>query len=152
MGDFIFFKPYSIFIFMEFNDCVQPGMTGEKITLVTEQLSAHAWGSGGIPVYSTPGMVALMEGACVNAVDPALPEGFSTVGTELAVTHIAATPLGMQVRATGVLLEVQERKLRFQVEAFDQSGKIGEGTHSRCIIENERFLKKAQAKQGSPRN
>ncbi|MDR0721910.1 MAG: thioesterase family protein [Treponema sp.] len=137
---------------MEFNDCLQSGMTGEKTTLVTEQLSAQAWGSGGLPVYSTPAMVALMEGACVNAVDPALPEGFSTVGTELAVAHIAATPLGMQVRATGVLLEVQGRKLRFQVAAFDQSGKIGEGTHSRFIIENEHFLKKAKAKQESPGN
>ncbi|MDR3116048.1 MAG: thioesterase family protein [Treponema sp.] len=135
---------------MEFNDCLQPGMTGEKTALVTEQLSARALGSGGLPVYSTPAMIALMEGACVGAVEPALPQGFSTVGTELAVSHIAATPLGVQVRARGVLLEVQGRKLRFQVEAFDHAGKIGEGTHSRCIIENGHFLQKVQAKQGSP--
>jgi predicted thioesterase len=89
-----------------------------------------------------------MEGACVNAVDSALPKGYSTVGTGLEVRHIAATPLGMQVRARGVLLEVQGRTLRFQVEAFDQSGKIGEGTHSRFIVENERFLQKTMAKQG----
>ncbi|MDR2393312.1 MAG: thioesterase family protein [Treponema sp.] len=133
---------------MDGNDFLKPGMSGEKKTSVTEPLSARAWGSGGLPVYATPAMVALMEGACVNAVDSALPAGFSTVGTELAITHSAATPLGMQVRATGVLLEIQGRKLRFQVEAFDQSGKIGEGTHSRFIIENERFLKKAQEKQG----
>lgn len=123
-------------------------MTGEKTSLVTETLSAQAWGSGGLPVYSTPAMVALMEGACVNAVDSALPKGYSTVGTGLEVCHIAATPLGMQVRARGILLEVQGRTLRFQVEAFDQSGKIGEGTHSRFIVENERFLQKTMAKQG----
>jgi predicted thioesterase len=135
---------------MELNDCLQPGMTGEIESLVTEALSAQALGSGGLPVYSTPAMVALMEGACVKAVDAALPAGCSTVGTELAVRHIAATPLGVQVRAQGVLVEVQGRTLRFQVEAFDPSGKIGEGTHSRFIVENEKFLQKTRAKQERP--
>ncbi|MDR2632806.1 MAG: thioesterase family protein [Treponema sp.] len=132
---------------MEFNDCLQAGMTGERTALVTENLSAQAWGSGGLPVYASPAMFALMEGACVDAVDHALPQGFSTVGTALSASHTAATPVGMQVRATGTLLSIEGRKLCFQVAAFDQSGKIGEGTHSRFIIENEPFLKKAQAKR-----
>jgi predicted thioesterase len=133
---------------MEFKDFLKPGMIGEKTAWVTEHLTAQAWGSGELPVYATPAMVALMEGACVSAVDPVLPQGFSTVGIELAITHIAATPPGMQVRATGTLLELEGKKLCFRVEAFDASGKIGEGTHKRFIIENEAFLKKAQAKQG----
>jgi predicted thioesterase len=131
-------------------DVLHPGMTGEKKEVVTEKNTARAYGSGGLEVYATPSMIALMEGACVEAVDKALPEGFSTVGTELSVRHLAATPRGMAVRAVGELLEIDGSRLLFRVEARDEAGKIGEGTHGRFIIDNARFLKKAGAKKAVP--
>ncbi|MDR0563224.1 MAG: thioesterase family protein [Spirochaetaceae bacterium] len=131
---------------MDFN--LKSGVKGEKKTSVTDRNTAEALGSGGLPVFATPAMIALMEGACVAAVDPALPEGFSTVGTGLDLRHTAATPLGMTVRAVGELTEMNGKELRFRVEAFDDAGKIGDGLHTRFIIENEKFLKKTLAKLG----
>jgi predicted thioesterase len=93
-------------------------------------------------------MTALMEGACVAAVDHLLPEGFATVGTELAIKHSAASPLGMEVRAEGELLELNGRELVFRVAAFDKAGMIGEGTHRRFIIDTRRFLKKLEERGG----
>jgi predicted thioesterase len=88
-----------------------------------------------------------MEGAAVNAVDKLLPQGWSTVGTGLEVKHLSATPEGLKIRAAAELLEIDGRRLRFRVEAFDDAGIIGEGRHDRFIIENERFLKKAAEKK-----
>lgn len=127
---------------------MKTGMRGEQTVLVTEQTTALALGSGRLPVFATPAMAALMEGACVAAADPALPEGFSTVGTALEIKHISATPLGMTVRASGELTAIDGRELVFQVEAFDGAGKIGEGSHRRFIVETGKFLKKVQAKSG----
>jgi predicted thioesterase len=131
---------------MEFDAFLKSGMKAEKTVLVTEQNTALALGSGGLPVFATPAMVALMEGVCVGAVDPALPEGFSTVGTALEIKHTAATPLGMTVRAFGELTEINGRELFFRVQAFDEAGSIGEGLHTRFIIENEKFMKKVKTK------
>jgi predicted thioesterase len=133
---------------MELNAFLKTGMKGEQTALVTEQTTALALGSGSLPVFATPAMAALMEGACVAVADPALPEGFSTVGTALEIKHTAATPLGMTVRAYGELTAIDGRELVFQVEAFDGAGKIGEGSHRRFIIETGKFLKKVQAKSG----
>jgi predicted thioesterase len=127
---------------MELSGLLQPGLTGEKAEAVTENNTAESWGSGGLSVYATPAMIALMEGAAVNAADPLLPAGWSTVGTALDVKHLAATPMGLEVRAAAELLEINGRRLRFKVEAFDGIDKIGEGYHDRFIIENEKFLKK----------
>ncbi|MDR2247715.1 MAG: thioesterase family protein [Treponema sp.] len=132
---------------MDFITLLAPGMKGELHETVTSDNTAESWGSGGLPVYATPSMIALMEGASVAATDPALPAGFSTVGTEVTVKHLAATPPGMTVRAAGELLEISGRRLLFRVEAWDEAGKIGEGTHERFIVENEKFLKKTQAKK-----
>ncbi|MDR0376983.1 MAG: thioesterase family protein [Spirochaetaceae bacterium] len=132
---------------MDFDTLLKPGMKGELRETVTAGTTAESWGSGGLPVYATPSMIALMEGASVAAADPFLPAGFSTVGTEVAVKHLAATPPGMTVRAAGELLEIDGRRLLFRVEAWDEAGKIGEGTHNRFIVENERFLKKTQEKK-----
>ncbi|MDR0928075.1 MAG: thioesterase family protein [Ignavibacteria bacterium] len=126
------------------NELLTTGLLGEKHEIVTPQNTAAALGSGGLPVYATPAMVALMEGACVAALDGALSAGFSTVGTALNIKHIAATPLGMSVRAIGKLVEVDGKRLIFEVEAFDDMRKIGEGTHERYVIENERFMGKLQ--------
>jgi predicted thioesterase len=132
---------------MDFNDILAPGLKGERRETVTEQNIASAWGSGNLPVYATPAMIALMEGACAAAVADRLPGGYSTVGTEVRVKHTAPTPRGMQVRAIGELLEVDGRRLCFRVEAFGGADRIGEGSHERFIIENEKFLKKAQGKK-----
>jgi predicted thioesterase len=131
---------------MNFDALLKSGMKGEIHETVTAENTADSWGSGGLPVYATPSMIALMEGASVVAVDPSLPAGFSTVGTELNVKHLAATPPGGIVRAVGELLEVDGRRLLFRVEAWDGAGKIGEGTHGRFVVENEKFLKKVREK------
>ncbi|MDR3192380.1 MAG: thioesterase family protein [Treponema sp.] len=134
---------------MEPNTQLKPGLRAEKTETVTSENTAEAWGSGGLPVYATPAMIALMEGAAVAAVQDWLPQGFSTVGTELNVKHLSASPLGMGIRALGELIEIDGRRLRFKVEAHDRAGKIGEGFHERFIIENERFLKKTREKSAS---
>jgi predicted thioesterase len=131
---------------MDFNNLLQPGLTGESTERVTEDNTAESWDSGGLPVYSTPSMIALIELAAINAVDKMLPGGWSTVGTALDVKHLAATPMGLEVRATAELLEIDGRRLRFKVEAFDSLDKIGEGYHDRFIIENEKFIKKIAGK------
>jgi predicted thioesterase len=134
---------------MELSNRLKPGLRGEKTETVTEDNTAESWGSGGLPVYATPSMIALMEGAAVNAADRLLPQGWSSVGTGLEVKHLAATPTGREVRAAAELLEIDGRRLRFRVEAFAGPGKIGEGYHDRFIVENERFLKKAAEKKRS---
>jgi len=131
---------------MNFSEILKPGLTAEKHDTVTDDKTAAAFGSGGIAVYATPAMIALMEGAAFSAAD-ALPQGWSTVGTELNVRHLSATPLGMKVRARAELLGVDGRALSFKVEAFDEAGKIGEGTHGRFIIEVEKFLAKTESKK-----
>jgi predicted thioesterase len=131
---------------MEFENLLRPGIRGEKTEEVGDGNTAESWGSGGLPVYATPSMIALMEGAAVNAVDRLLPAGWSTVGTALEVKHLSATPVGLEVRAAAELLEIEGRRLRFRVEAFDRAGKTGEGYHDRFIVENERFLKKTLEK------
>jgi predicted thioesterase len=95
-------------------------------------------------------MAALMEGAALAAVQALLPPGWSTVGTALDIKHRSATPLGLKVRAAAELLEIDGRKLVFKVDAFDEAGRIGEGTHSRFIIEDETFMAKAAGKTETP--
>lgn len=129
---------------MEF--ILKPGMTGEKSELVTSDNIAMRYGSGGVSVYATPAMIGLMENAALNAVDPHLPEGMATVGTHLDVKHLAATPVGLTVRAVAQLLEVDGRRLVFKVEAFDDREKVGEGTHERYIINLAKFIAKCAEK------
>lgn len=126
---------------------LSPGLKAEKSEKVTAANTAKAYGSGSIEVYATPAMIGLMEGASLSAVDPALPAGFSTVGTRLETNHLAATPLGMTVRAEAELIAVNGKKLTFKIAAFDEKDKIGEGIHERYIIEIAKFLAKAAAKQ-----
>jgi len=133
--------------FMNFQDILKLGLEAQKTDTVTDKNIASSWGSGGLAVYATPAMIALMETTALSAVDPLLPSGWSTVGTELAVKHISATPRGMKVSARAELLSVNGRALTFRVEAFDETGKIGEGTHGRFIVENEKFLAKAENKK-----
>ena len=127
---------------------LKPGMTAQIEKIVTEDDTAVKFGSGGVKVFATPMMVALMENAALNAVDPQLGTGYATVGLSLDVKHLAATPVGMKVTARAELTGIEGRKLTFRVEAFDEMEKIGEGIHERYIIELERFLSKT-AKKGS---
>lgn len=126
---------------------IEIGMKGRAETVVVQENTAAAVGSGLVPVFATPYMIALMEGAAVNAVLPALAEDEGTVGTQLNVAHSAATPIGMKVWAEAVVTAVEGKKLTFDVIAFDEAGEIGRGTHERFVIKPEKFLAKCQAKR-----
>jgi predicted thioesterase len=128
----------------EFN--LKISTSGEARTMVSDDNTAVKYGSGSVDVFGTPAMIALMEEAAINAVDSRLPDGHATVGIHLDVKHIAATPVGMNVTARAELTEVDGRKLIFKVEAFDESEKIGEGTHQRFIIALDRFRERAGRK------
>ena len=132
---------------MNFTDILKPGLAAQETDTVTDKNTASAWGSGGLAVYSSPSMIALMEMAALSAADPLLPPGWSTVGTELNIKHISASPLGMKVSAKAELLSIEGRSLVFKVEAFDEAEKIGEGIHKRFIVENKRFLDKTANKK-----
>ncbi len=123
-----------------------PGLVGEATLVVSEQHTARHLGSGGINVLATPIMVALMETAGRNAVEPLLEPGHLTVGASLDVKHLAPTPMGMRVTARAELVAVEGRMLTFRVEAHDEREKVGEGTHVRAIIVLDRFLTRVQAK------
>ena len=92
-------------------------------------------------------MVAMMELAACNALAPYYEEGQSSVGTKLSISHDAATPVGMQVRAEAEVVEVDRRRIVLNVTAYDEAGVIGKGTHERFLIDAAKFLAKAEAKQ-----
>lgn len=118
---------------------------GIRLTLtkrVREEDTAAAYGSGLHRVLSTPAMIAFMEGTSMKAVEPFLAPGEGTVGTAVCIKHLKATPVGKEVSCIATLTGINERRLTFDVEVYDQEGKAGEGTHERFIIDNERFKKK----------
>lgn len=123
------------------------GLRGRAETVVTETNTASAVGSGLVPVFATPYMVALMENAAVNAVTAHLEAGQGTVGTRLDVSHDAATPIGMKVWAECTLRELDGKRLVFDVAAFDEAGPIGKGTHERFLIQTEKFLARCESKR-----
>lgn len=129
---------------MEFN--LKEGMVGQVETIVSEKNTAMAFASGGVEVFATPMMIGMMEKASLSAVDSFLPEGYATVGTQVNVSHISATPLGMKVWAKAELIKFKGKALTFKVEAFDEVEKIGEGTHDRFIISLEKFIEKTNGK------
>lgn len=116
------------------------GMKGKAFSLVEREDTAQEVGSGDLLVYATPCMVALMEGAACDALKDALPEGKTTVGVALNISHIAATPVGMDVRAEAEVTAVDGNTIEFSVTAYDESGKIGEGTHKRVVVTAQKFL------------
>ena len=122
------------------------GTTGTVSALVEREDTALEVGSGSLLVYATPCMVALMEGAACEAIAEAIPEGKTTVGIELNISHLAATPVGMDVRAEATVTAVDGNIITFSVTAYDEAGKIGEGTHKRAIVTAQRFLDKTYAK------
>ena len=125
---------------------LKPGLKGRAETVVTPDNTAQAVGSGLVPVFATPYMIALMENAAVNAVQAALSADEGTVGTRLDVTHDAATPIGLKVWAEAELVAVEGRKLTFAVAAYDEREQIGGGTHERFVIKPEKFVARAETK------
>ena len=125
---------------------LQAGITGRAETVVDHSNTAKFLGSGELEVFATPAMIALMEQTCQQSVASVLEAGQGTVGTHLDVSHDAATPLGMKVHVDSELVEVDGRKLVFDVKAYDECGLIGQGKHERFIINNEKFLAKVNAK------
>ena len=127
---------------------IEIGMTYTVEKTVTPDMTAKAVGSGGLEVFGTPYMMGLMECAAMWCVQNELPEGKGTVGVEFASSHLAPTPVGMKVTATAEVTDVSAngKMITFKVTASDAEGLIGEGTHTRAVIDNARFLQKCNDK------
>ncbi len=130
---------------------IEPGLVGEADETVTAARTASYFGSGLVQAYATPAMIALMENAAVAALQKWLTPGQTSVGTEVSVKHSAATPVGMHIHARAVVTAVDGRKISFQVEAYDDREKIGEGTHTRFIVDEPRFNERLKDKNTEPR-
>ena len=122
------------------------GMKGEVSSFVEREDTAKEVGSGSLLVYATPCMVALMEGAACEAIADALDGDKTTVGTELNIQHISATPVGMDIRAEAVVTAVEGKVITFELHAYDEAGEIGKGTHKRVVVAVQKFLDKAYNK------
>ena len=122
------------------------GMKGRTEAVVTEQNTAQAAGSGTLAVFGTPYMIALMEQAAWSTLAPVLEAGQSSVGTLLNVSHVSASPVGIKVWAECEITAVEGRTITFSVAAYDEAGLIGQGTHQRAIITDQRFLDKCRKK------
>ena len=130
-------------------DNLKPGLVGESSEMVTDQLTAALYGSGLVPAFATPAMVALMENASVAAIQKHLGAGQTSVGVEVNIKHLAATPVGMRVRARSEVTAVDGRRVSFKVEAWDDKEKIGEGTHQRVIVDDARFKERMAQKRSN---
>ena len=125
---------------------LEVGLKGTASTLAERADTALEVGSGDLLVYATPCMVALMEGAACEAIAGCLKEGQTSVGTALNISHTAATPVGMEVRAEAEVTAVEGKMITFSVKAFDEAGEIGSGTHTRVIVNSQKFLDKTYSK------
>ncbi|MBQ1243616.1 MAG: thioesterase family protein [Clostridia bacterium] len=123
------------------------GTKHEVKATVTDEVTAAKMKSGSLAVLATPFMVALMEQAAAELCEKFTQEGISTVGTSLNIKHLAPTPVGAEVRAVAELLSFDGRKAEFKVEAYDEIGLIGEGTHERFTIKIDRFMEKANERK-----
>ncbi len=119
------------------------GIKGKQTKMVTEECTAKAVGSGSLDVFATPAMIALMEETAWKSVAALLDPGYGTVGIRLEVTHDAPTPLGARVTCESELVQVDGRKLTFEVRAYDEKGSIGKAVHERFIVEEGSFMEKA---------
>lgn len=125
---------------------LEVGMEWKIEREVTSECTAKALGSGGLLVYGTPAMILLMEKTAFQLVEKELEEGMTTVGTSLDVKHISASPVGSKITCHAKLIEIDRKRLVFEVVAFDNQGKIGEGIHERFLVHGEKFLAKAEEK------
>lgn len=122
------------------------GIKGQQSIIVEDKDTAAHYGSGLIAVFATPAMIGLMEATAHQSVMPFLPEGSITLGTEVNIKHLKATPVGQQVKCYTDLIAVDGRQLTFKVSAFDEQGEIGNGTHTRFIVNKEKFIQKLNLK------
>lgn len=122
------------------------GLKGRAEGVVTEENTALAAGSGTLPVFATPFLCALMEKAAWTSLSSVLEQGESSVGTKLSITHVSASPIGLSVWAESEVTAVDGKRIEFKVSAYDEKGLIGEGTHERFVVTDERFLAKAARK------
>lgn len=125
---------------------IEVGMKAEVTNLVERADTALEVGSGSLLVYATPCMVALMEGAACEAIEDGLGENETTVGIELNIKHLSATPVGLEVRAEAEVTAVEGKIISFELKAYDEAGLIGEGTHKRCLVNEPKFLERTYAK------
>jgi fluoroacetyl-CoA thioesterase len=131
---------------MDLGDALTPGRTGRAELVVREEHTAPRVGSGLVHVLATPVMINLFEAAALDAVDQYLPAGYQSLGTILNVRHIAATPVGMLVRATAEIVRVEGRTVYLKVKAEDEKELIGDGLHERVVVNVEKFSLRVQAK------
>ncbi len=134
---------------MDLNELIKPGMTNEETFVVEEQYLAPHVGSGAVRVLATPWMIGFMEATAHRLLAKYLPEGQSSVGTHVDVSHLAATPLGDTVRYRAEVLSVEGIKVLFTVSAWDSIELIGEGKHERAVIDVARFLKRVSQKSNT---
>jgi predicted thioesterase len=127
---------------------LEPGLAATVTLVVGANDTATAFASGAVEVLATPRLIGLLEEAAALAVGPALAEEQTTVGTRVEMRHLAATPIGMRVTASAELLEVEERRLRFRIQAHDERELVAEGTHDRAIVNRARFLERVKQKAG----
>lgn len=125
---------------------IEAGLTGRAETIVIESNTAAAVGSGLVPVFATPSMIALMEQAAASSLLPYLDETQGSVGIHIDVSHESATPIGMKVWAESEVVEINGKQISFAVTAYDEAGLIGRGTHKRAIIHVDRFMAKTLQK------
>jgi len=126
---------------------MEAGIKGAQSVVVDESNIASTVGSGDLPVFATPAMIALIEKTASQSVQPYLDMGTSTVGTHLDIAHSSATPIGMTVVCESELVEIDRRRLVFKVRVYDSKGDVGSGTHERFIVDCEKFLSKAELKR-----
>ena len=125
---------------------LKAGLTGSAAITVGEEHTAPRVGSGRVHVLATPVMINMMEAAALDAIEALLPAGHQSLGTHLNVGHYAATPVGMGLRASAVVTKVEGRTIEFRVEAFDDKERVGDGTHTRVVVNVERFDQRVQRK------
>ena len=125
---------------------LQPGLKGAASLIVGDEHTAPRVGSGRVRVLATPVMINLIEAAALAAIEHLLPHGYQSLGTHLDVRHIAATPVGMRVVATALVLKVEARSVSFKVEAHDEKDLIGDGTHERVVVNVEKFAARVKRK------
>ncbi len=128
---------------------LQTGMIGTAEVEVRAENTARVMKSGELEVFATPAMVALAEEAASRSVAPYLNSGETTVGTLVNLEHLAATPVGMTVTAESRLVEVDGRRLVFEIHVRDQQGEVGRGRHERFVVNSDRFLQKAAARKSA---
>ena len=133
---------------MDLPATLPPGLTGRAELLVGEEHTAPRVGSGLVHVLATPVMINLFEAAALDAVDQHLPAGYQSLGTILNVRHIAATPVGMKVRATAEIIRVEGRTVHLKVKAEDERELIGDGLHERVVVNVEKFSARVAKKTG----